>query len=429
MNRPVTTLFMLMSVDGKISTGATDDLDVDKDFPRIAGLREGLPQYYEIEQTTDLWSLNSGRVQAKIGVNTKETPNKTPVSFVIIDNRHLDRQGIRYLSALAKELVLVTTNRQHPAFQMEEEKVSYPGDYSTKAQTLIRPEENTPASQENTETDSLYAQTSGGVTFAISQCYADSMSMYLAVSLEAQDGFPQKLLEVSRNTELSYQCLQMETTAVADFGESAPGKLSFDPGLGVESPYYMEGHFLDDSTFTGIIRIDLANMRGISADGSIRKVSILPDHFTYDLNVTGLYVPLPETHSYSNDPVELETISGDWSFSIDVEVDDSEIITKEINLTNENGLGIATVRKSPYEITAELILPEGEGQEGYVIVMTDSAGQPLESRGDYVGIYNTYQRDVSRVTVAVCGEETFMNYKGDFGTLLSKALFKTEVSF
>ncbi len=314
-------------------------------------------------------------------------------------------------------------------FQIEEEKVSYPGDYSTKAQTLIRPEENTPASQENTETDSLYAQTSGGVTFAISQCYADSMSMYLAVSLEAQDGFPQKLLEVSRNTELSYQCLQMETTAVADFGESAPGKLSFDPGLGVESPYYMEGHFLDDSTFTGIIRIDLANMRGISADGSIRKVSILPDHFTYDLNVTGLYVPLPETHSYSNDPVELETISGDWSFSIDVEVDDSEIITKEINLTNENGLGIATVRKSPYEITAELILPEGEGQEGYVIVMTDSAGQPLESRGDYVGIYNTYQRDVSRVTVAVCGEETFMNYKGDFGTLLSKALFKTEVSF
>lgn len=26
MNRPVTTLFMLMSVDGKISTGAADDL-------------------------------------------------------------------------------------------------------------------------------------------------------------------------------------------------------------------------------------------------------------------------------------------------------------------------------------------------------------------------------------------------------------------
>ena len=31
--RPLTTLFMLMTVDGKISTGATDELDVDKDFP------------------------------------------------------------------------------------------------------------------------------------------------------------------------------------------------------------------------------------------------------------------------------------------------------------------------------------------------------------------------------------------------------------
>ena len=62
MERPMTTLFMLMSVDGKISTGATDDFDVDRDFPQLAGVREGLHQYYEIEQTTDLWSLNSGRV-------------------------------------------------------------------------------------------------------------------------------------------------------------------------------------------------------------------------------------------------------------------------------------------------------------------------------------------------------------------------------
>ncbi|MEE0558143.1 MAG: deaminase, partial [Bulleidia sp.] len=67
MDRPVTTLFMLMSLDGKISLGASDDLDVDKDFPKISGLKEGLPQYYEIEQTTDLWSFNTGRVQEKMG--------------------------------------------------------------------------------------------------------------------------------------------------------------------------------------------------------------------------------------------------------------------------------------------------------------------------------------------------------------------------
>ena len=120
MNRPLTTLFMLMSVDGKISTGATDELDVDLDFPKLKGLKEGLHQYYEIEQTTDLWCLNSGRVQAKLGVNQRPMPQKTPVSFVIIDNRHLTLQGIRYFCALSKEFVLVTTNRQHPAFTLQE---------------------------------------------------------------------------------------------------------------------------------------------------------------------------------------------------------------------------------------------------------------------------------------------------------------------
>ena len=57
--KPITTLFMLMSVDGKISTGAVDELDVDREFPRINCVKEGIYQYYEIEKTTDLWSLNS----------------------------------------------------------------------------------------------------------------------------------------------------------------------------------------------------------------------------------------------------------------------------------------------------------------------------------------------------------------------------------
>ena len=47
-HRPITTLFLLQSVDGKITTGASDALDFDRDFPRIPGLREGLHQYYEI---------------------------------------------------------------------------------------------------------------------------------------------------------------------------------------------------------------------------------------------------------------------------------------------------------------------------------------------------------------------------------------------
>nr|WP_312577083.1 dihydrofolate reductase family protein [Sedimentibacter sp.] len=118
--RPITTLYMLSSVDGKISTGASDLLDADADFPKIDGLKQGLHQYYEIEQTTDLWSLNSGRVQAKIGVNEKAMPAKTQVSFVIIDNKNLTEHGIRYFCSLAKKFVLVTTNKEHSAYAVNE---------------------------------------------------------------------------------------------------------------------------------------------------------------------------------------------------------------------------------------------------------------------------------------------------------------------
>lgn len=119
MDRPITTLFMLMSVDGKISTGATDELDADSDFPNIAGVKEGLHQYYEIEQTTDLWSFNTGRVQAKMGVNEKKMPSKTPVSFVLLDNHHLTKHGVEYFCELSKQAVVITSNACHPAFDLK----------------------------------------------------------------------------------------------------------------------------------------------------------------------------------------------------------------------------------------------------------------------------------------------------------------------
>lgn len=112
---------MLTSVDGKISTGDTDILDVDKDFPKITGLKEGLQQYYNLEQQTDFFSLNSGRVQAKIGVNERAGEvKKLPVNFVIIDNKpHLKLSGINYFLKRSKKLFLVTTNKNHPAFELK----------------------------------------------------------------------------------------------------------------------------------------------------------------------------------------------------------------------------------------------------------------------------------------------------------------------
>jgi 2,5-diamino-6-(ribosylamino)-4(3H)-pyrimidinone 5'-phosphate reductase len=120
--RAFTTLFLIESLDGKISTGDNDKRDVDKDFPLIPGVKEGLHQYYDIEKTTDPFSLNSGRVMAKIGANTKtKDPVKIGCSFIIIDNKpHLSCKGVEYLAKWVKHLYLVTTNENHSAFELRE---------------------------------------------------------------------------------------------------------------------------------------------------------------------------------------------------------------------------------------------------------------------------------------------------------------------
>lgn len=119
-NKPINTLFMLMSLDGKISSGDSDNLDADKDWCKIDGVKEGLHQYYEIEQTTDWYSLNTGRVMAKIGVNDrKEKPKKVDVRFVIIDRKpHLNKNGIEYLCNWTEKTFIVTDNKNHPAYNL-----------------------------------------------------------------------------------------------------------------------------------------------------------------------------------------------------------------------------------------------------------------------------------------------------------------------
>lgn len=118
--RPITTLFMLESLDGKINSGNNDSLDADKDWCKIDGVKEGLQQYYEIECTTDNFSLNTGRVMAKIGVNDKkEYHDKVDVNFVIIDNKpHLNARGIDYICHWVEKLILVTTNKNHIAYSL-----------------------------------------------------------------------------------------------------------------------------------------------------------------------------------------------------------------------------------------------------------------------------------------------------------------------
>ena len=94
-----------------------------KIFAELMELKKGLHQYYELEQETDVFSLNTGRVMAKIGVNDRKVYHEKidVVTFVIIDNKpHLNENGIDYLCHWVGKLLLVTTNKNHIAYSLKD---------------------------------------------------------------------------------------------------------------------------------------------------------------------------------------------------------------------------------------------------------------------------------------------------------------------
>lgn len=132
--RTINTLFMLMSVDGKINSGSSDVLNIDRDWRTIAGLGDGIQQYYDLEQETDLFSFISAKTLAQIGVNDRRrdgvddspTPPKIPVTFITVDNRHhLTKSGLEYLADWTKKAIVVTTNSTYDTFGLPIDVIHY----------------------------------------------------------------------------------------------------------------------------------------------------------------------------------------------------------------------------------------------------------------------------------------------------------------
>ena len=122
--RSVNTLFMLMSLDGRISSGASDDYDLEDSILKIPEIAKGLQQYYDLEQQTDLWSFNTARTLTKVtSTNYNERTElraKIPVSFILVDNQqHFNRTAIKYLSNWLQKVVIVTTKTDYETFGYE----------------------------------------------------------------------------------------------------------------------------------------------------------------------------------------------------------------------------------------------------------------------------------------------------------------------
>lgn len=137
-------------------------------------------------------------------------------------------------------------------------------------------------------------------------------------------------------------------------------------------------------------------------------------------------------------------LDGDWSFSIPVTKNTSDTMVKEIQNVNEQGEGILSVTKTPFEITVKDSDPEIK----YFTVALDADGDILPYGGTMNSLTNTFaiqNRDVSKIDVYMCDYDEYMDeLKGyywsedyeenkktkTFKELLDeRAIFHSEVAF
>lgn len=325
-------------------------------------------------------------------------------------------------------------------FKDVEEKVSYKGDYSNRSEKLI-PESGTEgATEESAEAESPYVQTDNGATISLGEIYCNDMALYIGIQIKTEEPLSKEFIEESMG-QWDYSTIEIHSTATADVAESVG--LAFSDGLGMPSPYFIEGAFEDDRTFTGIIRVDASEfVEDLTPDyeGEItvenwdehfRRIG-MPDKFQYQLNIDKIFDSYTWTGDYDHPGEDIqipECIEGNWNFTLDIEKNNSGCIVKEINERDENGFGISKITKTPYEIQAEAILPEGESIADYFVAIRDAEGKPLESQGDNAEVYSIYNRDVSKVTVYICDYETYMNEckAENWENLPDKAVYSKEV--
>ena len=102
------------------------------------------------------------------------------------------------------------------------------------------------------------------------------------------------------------------------------------------------------------------------------------------------------------------TLKGDWKFSVDVEKNTSDTVKKDVNVVDENGDGVLSITKTPFEITMKMQDPETK----YVAVMLDANGDIMPYGGVANSNANTYaiqDRDVSTVYIYLCDYYEYMD--------------------
>lgn len=273
---------------------------------------------------------------------------------------------------------------------------AYQGDYEEYAEPLKEPEEaeTTEKQEQKKKEEGLYTKTSDGVTVTLSEVYCNEAALYLSLLIESEEEFP--------------PVREQDGKPVIDILRSDIS-FSYREDFQLQGNY-LDGRFLNNKTYAGILRLNLEDTKwnGEETDASIQ----IPENFTMNLNIHEITGHLPE--NFKGEIPEKAAccerdwkFRGEWDFTVEVTKDNTKTVTKELSLTDENGAGVLSVTKTPFELSLDINDPETR----YAAVVLDAEGNPL-SPGGFAGTEGEYaigEHDVSTIYVYVCDALEYMD--------------------
>ena len=308
-------------------------------------------------------------------------------------------------------------------FERLESKVSFSGDFSGKAEVL------------EGEELTAFSQAHDGMTVTVSEVYANEMAVYLTLLLKREEPFPEL---AQAELDPDYPMVRITWRRDYDFME-LPEEDRY------ENQTDLEGEFLDDRTYAGILRIDLESDTSDTTEyyrhfyemkGTLLAEMGLTDETldqtseekrtefydrlmerSYELQKYKTRTDVPEQFHLQLDISRISGISntqeqegiilgeGDWSFDIPVCVDTSRTEVRKINEINENGFGLESVIRTPYELTVNIARKRGD----YWIEVLDADGKamPDNHSSNFANNYTIRDRDISTVDIYILDHDSY----------------------
>ena len=340
-------------------------------------------------------------------------------------------------------------------FETLQNNVSFFGDFADHATTLeavdgVETEENSQDSTAANAADTAYTKTADGLTITCSEVFANSQAVYMTMQFKSDTPFPQTETRAESGTPI----IDLDMTGGVDFNPDA------DPSIDGQ----VEGQFLDDNTYACIFRYDLAQVakdyteynekydemtqqvldemgitdadlsdetdegyalleeyvdkiseRGGEYRNYIKNIEI-PDTFNLHLDISAVKGMEADYQWSEDDFAKYGTdagyykYEGDWSFDIPVTVDDSQTEVMELNDTNDAGIGLRSVIRTPYELTVNELYEEGSNSDCFMVAL-DANGNKLPYN-DSVGNCNIFaiqDRDISTVDIYILDYIQYMD--------------------